>query len=698
MEKNSSAEQRSVLCRGFDPGAARSLAAALKIDLFAAKFLVSRGFSSMDSAADFLYPRLSRMHSPFLLDDIVPAVERIRRAIDRKERVAVFSDSDIDGLTSLAIIRSLLDGAKVPVVSSWPKGEENYGLSLRAVDEFAASGATLLLTFDCGIRDIDEIAYARSRGMDVVVCDHHEQGPDLPDAVCVDQKRTGSVYPFRDLAGAGVAMKLCHAVLASYLPMYGKKFCLISRDGETLDCRVVTNGILTAQHAGALDGEMLAMAKNSDAVCVWNILLTDADVLTGAGIVFEPFDHLLTGGGYESGRTSPSCVKAALGLPDAISYPVGDLASEALFDLAFIRPKKLASFLSQWLPLASLGTIADVMPVLGENRIIVACGLKAFGECALPAIRSLSEEFGPVTAKIVAWNISPLLNTPGRIGRTELAAEFLLSGTPEECARLLGQISDLNDDRKDFLKKKLSQFSKELERSGRGAKNFIYVKASDVTDGYTGLIAGRLADAHGCPAVVVSAVEGRDVFKGSGRASGGVDFLAHVEPFAHRFERFGGHASAFGFSASESVLDDVMAEIDRSLEGIVLKKKERVADFEIHDTGEISERSLGTLSLCEPFGAGNEPPLFLSRCVPVLRFEAFGSDGRHGKFFCGGRSTAAIGWGMAAEMKEYIEKQRSAAENAGDSGDDGIEVADFLYSAEFDQYTKRVRFIIEELL
>lgn len=698
MEKNSPAEQRAVPCRGYDLGAARRLAAELKIDLFAAKFLVSRGFSSFESAADFLYPRLSRMHSPFLLDDIVPAVERIRRAIDGKERVAVFSDSDIDGLTSLAIIRSLLDGAKVPVVSSWPVGEENYGLSMRAVDEFAAEGATLLLTFDCGIRDLDEIAYARSRGMDVIVCDHHEQGPELPDAICVDQKRTGSSYPFRDLAGAGVAMKLCHAVLVSYLPMYGRRFCLITREGDSLDCRVVTNGIMTAQRSGALDEEMTAMAKESAAVCVWNILLTDAEALTQAGVAFEPFDHLLIRGGCDPEKTSPAGVKSALGLPDAASCHAGELAQEALFDLAFIRPKKVQSFLMQWLPLASLGTIADVMPVVGENRIIVACGLKSFGECPLPAIRSLNDEFGPVTAKVVAWNISPLLNTPGRIGRTELAAQFLLSRTSEECARLLEEISDLNDDRKDFLKKKLSQFSKDLERAGRGAKNFIYIKASDVTDGYTGLIAGRLADAHGCPAVVVSAVEGRGVFKGSGRASGGVDFLSHVEPFAGRFERFGGHASAFGFSASESVLDDVMAEIDRSLEGVVLKKKERVADFEIHDTGEISERSLGILALCEPFGAGNEPPLFLSRCVPVLRFESFGSDGRHGKFFCGGRSTAAIGWGMAEEMKDYMERQRIAAEEAGDSGEEGIDVADFLYSAEFDQYTKRVRFIIEELL
>jgi single-stranded-DNA-specific exonuclease len=309
--------------------------------------------------------------------------------------------------------------------------------------------------------------------------------------------------------------------------------------------------------------------------------------------------------------------------------------------------------------------------------------LKLFPECDIPAIRLLNEKFAPVNAKSVAWNISPLLNTPGRIGRTELSASLLLSRDAEECETILSEISDLNDERKDFLKEKLSVYTKELSSGAdRGAKNFIYIKAPDVTDGYTGLIAGRLADAHGCPAVVVSAVQGKEIFKGSGRASGGIDFLSRVEPFSTRFERFGGHASAFGFSAKESEIDAIMREVDLSLEGVVLQKKARVADLEIDDTGVINVKALDVLSLCEPFGAGNEPPLFLSRCVPVLRFETFGSGGRHGKFFCGGRNTPAIGWGMADLMKEY----------------DFSEGADFLYSAEFDQYTKRVRFVIEELL
>lgn len=684
MKNGSAAEGSSgVAVRGFDPAVAKALSSQMKLDPLAAKFLAARGIATSAEAADYLYPRLSRLHSPFLLDDMIPAVERLRRAIDTKEKVAVFSDSDIDGLTSLTILNSLLEGAGVPVVFSYPCGEENYGLSLRAIDEFASAGATLIVTLDCGIRDTAEIAAAKQKGIDVLVCDHHEQGPELPDAIVVDQKRTGSQYPCRDLAGAGVALKLCHALLLSYLPMYGKSFGILTREADSVEFRILRNGIVLQSLAGQLDSAMIEAAHTCDTVLIWNISVADAEQLSDLRCPFEPFDHLLVQSGYAQGKTSPSDVKEQLGLPGHIPVSTGDLAQEAFFDMSCIRPKKISAFLSKWLPLAATGTIADVMPLLGENRIIVACGLRAFDSCGIPSIRKLNDAFAPVTAKTVGWQIAPLLNTPGRLGRTELAAEFFLSGSVERCEPVMKEISRLNDERKGFLKEKLSMYTKELSDGlPRGAKNFIYIKAADVTDGFTGLIAGRLADALGCPAVVVSSAEGRDVFKGSGRASGGIDFLSYVEPFAARFERFGGHAGAFGFSAKESVIDDIMRELDASLEGVVFAKKGKTADFEIDDTGEITERSVEILSRCEPFGAGNEPPLFLSRGVPVLRFESFGSDGRHGKFICGGRSTAAVGWSLAGQMKEY----------------DVADGAAFLYTAEFDQYTRRVRFVIDELL
>ena len=181
---------------------------------------------------------------------------------------------------------------------------------------------------------------------------------------------------------------------------------------------------------------------------------------------------------------------------------------------------------------------------------------------------------------------------------------------------------------------------------------------------------------------MLSAAIGRDILKGSGRAPNGIDFLKFAEPHAPLFIRFGGHASAFGFSALTDAVDAIMRTIDRSMDGTVYEKKEKYADLEIMDIGEITDKTIELLSRCEPWGYGNEPPLFLSRGVPVLRVESFGSDGRHGKFLCGGRSTAAVGWSMAAAMKEY----------------DYAFGADMLYAAECDPYTRRVRFIIDTLL
>ncbi|MGL4370032.1 MAG: DHH family phosphoesterase, partial [Spirochaetota bacterium] len=229
--------------RDFDPSRAADLSALLKVDPLVSRFLAARGLDTPSAAADFLYPRMSLMHSPFSLQDMDLAVARIKKAVKKKETVALFSDSDIDGLTSLAIVHSVLESACMRVVYNFPTGDENYGLTRESVDFFAERGATLLITLDCGIRDCGEIAYASSLGIDVIVCDHHEQGESLPDAVVVDQKRSGSEYPFRDLAGAGTALKLCHGLLCSYLPMYQKEFCLICGNEAGLSVRIIKNGV-----------------------------------------------------------------------------------------------------------------------------------------------------------------------------------------------------------------------------------------------------------------------------------------------------------------------------------------------------------------------------------------------------------------------------------------------------------------------
>ena len=184
--------------------------------------LYSRGIKEKDELLSFLYPELNNLHSPFLMRGMSDAVFRIREALDKKERIAVFADSDLDGITSLTILYDLLlKCGSIPMIR-YPKNKEGYGLTCDIIDEFASSDISLLITVDSGIRDIQEIKYAASRGIETIITDHHEPDTNYPEAVIINPKMPDCNYPYKDLAGVGVALKLAHALLFSYTAAYEK--------------------------------------------------------------------------------------------------------------------------------------------------------------------------------------------------------------------------------------------------------------------------------------------------------------------------------------------------------------------------------------------------------------------------------------------------------------------------------------------
>lgn len=672
----------SLIIRDNDAGDSYSIARLFGLTDIGARLLSSRGIRNPEDAGMFLYPRLSAFHSPFLMPSMKKAVKRIRAAINAHEKVGIFSDSDLDGLTSLAITSRFLSSASLEIIHRYPVGDETYGLTSEVIDAFSLSGVNLVITLDCGIRDVAEIARARSLGMDCIVCDHHEPGETLPDAIIVDPKAEAG-YPFRELAGVSVAMKLCHAVAISYLPMFDRRYAVAVVDDESgeLEIRVIENGVRIALISG---NAAKASDFPSDVHTLFHYNIKDVPQwLADAGVTLEPLENLVAAAGLVVQPGARETMLRALSLPAYYPASLADLVEEFFFDVSFIRPGKIRKLLSRWLPLAAIGTIADIVPLNGENRTIVEKGLGCMEECDLPSVQLLYGEFGTCDTTTVGWKIAPLLNTPGRLGKTDLTADFLLCGNGEESAVILKQIKKLNDERRRTMKEHLEYFTAEIgngsDRSVAGGVNITYVRSDKVGDGFTGLIAGKIAEHTGKPTIVVSDSPGKTVIKGSGRAPDGIDFLSFVEPHAGKFERFGGHAHAFGFSIRSDIADQIIGEIDAGMSGTPLRKKESVADLTICSPGDLVpffKKDYGRLG---PFGHGNADPRFFSPSLPVGICNAFGNDGKHGKIVFSGGVTA-IGWEMFSEMDKL-------------SGGE----CDILYRVEEDKYNGRMRLVLDRI-
>jgi single-stranded-DNA-specific exonuclease len=667
--------------REYDAAAVSALSAQYAISDICAKLLASRGITGLLNAGTFLYPRLSSMHSPFLFENMEAAIARFRQAIDKKEIVALFSDSDMDGITSLTILRTMLDSANIECIGRFPVGDENYGLTKDIIDEMNHKGAKLLITLDCGIRDIEEIAYARSLGMDVIVCDHHEQADSLPDAFIIDQKINGSTYPFRELAGAGVAFKMCLALLFSYLPGYGRRYGFLykEKDEERLSYFVVKNGVQIEAKNGFTVEDISSVLNDIHSLFYCNLSVDESERLKQLCEGCMPFEEMIISHGGILQQKMDCTLKTYLALPDTYPASIGELLKEFFFEISFIRPKKIKACIDIWLPLVALGTIADIVPLRDENRVLVAKGLSLFKNSVMPSIASLSNEFGDITVTSVAWKIAPLLNTPGRLGKTDLVADYLGAQTEEECSVLLQVIKKLNDERRKSIKEQMDYFTLEIENGNyKEASNFNFILTDRVSDGFTGLVANRIAELTGKPSIVVSDSPGKDILKGSGRAPDGIDFLSYLEPFSEDFVRFGGHSKAFGFSIMRSAISDMVAKIDASMNTVPTGKTVKYADVSADNPAQLVSFFKKEYERLEPFGTGNEEPLFFSENVRGESFSAFGNESKHGKYSFSGIS--AVGWGNAAEMRIFYETGNKI---------------NMLYRIENDPYTGKMRAKIE---
>ncbi len=494
--------------------AAVSALAEAGLPVLAALVLCARGLSEPGAAQAFLAGGGVPLHDPFLMRDMDRAAGRVERAIKNGERIAVYGDYDVDGITSTCLLTQFLQERGAQVVPYIPdRLEEGYGLNREAVEALHAQGVRLIVTVDCGITALEETAYAMGLGVDVVITDHHECKGDLPSATAVvDPHRPDCAYPFPGLAGVGVALKLALA-------------------------------------------------------------------LTPEGRREEVF--------------------------------------------------------AAYADLAAVGTVADVMPLTGENRTIVRQGLSLLARSPRPGLRALLREAGSgggekaLTSTCVGFTLAPRINAAGRMGRAGLAAELLLTQDAVRADALSRELCELNRERQRIEGEIFSECLDTLDREYAGPRRSIVLAGEGWHQGVVGIVASRLAERYSCPAFMICLQDGRG--KGSCRSFGGFNLFKALESCADLLEGFGGHALAAGFTIQAGNIDAFRARIGRCVEawngGVPLVSSLEV-DAELPDPRLLTLEEVSGLSLLEPCGAANPKPVFsLSGCTVAGMCEVGG--GRH---------------------------------------------------------------------
>lgn len=583
-----------------------ALSSELGLSRLAAVLLANRGCRTSREAEAFRRREPPEFSDPFALPDMDRAVTRILRALAGGESICVYGDYDVDGLTATALLVSVLRelGGRADLVG-WHipgRAEEGYGLSRSALERLAASGTRLVVTVDCGVTAVEEARLARRLGLDLVVTDHHEPGPFLPPAVAVvDPRRRDCRYPFRDLAGVGVAYKLALALAETYT-RYG------GRAPVTLRGRSLT----------APRGRTSTTARG------WA-----ADRAVGAG--------------------SPAGSARQLSLFE----PPPDRWDEAL-------------------DLVALGTVADVVPLVGENRSLVFRGLRLFNPPRRVGLAALQKAAGlegrSITAYHLGFRLAPRLNAAGRVGDAERSLRLLLTGDPVEAETLAAELEQANRERQALEESVLAEAVARLEESAElDGERAIVLEGRGWPEGVIGIVAARLVERYGRPALLVAVNDGR--VRGSGRSVPAFDLAEALSACAHRLGRHGGHRLAAGFELGEEAIVDFKRDFlelaRRRLAEEDLVREVRidacVAPEELLDAAGQgpSPELFRELELLEPHGQGNPEPVLAMLRVRFASVRTVGEGGRHlrATVLAGKTVFGAVGFGLGRLAGELARDQ-----------------------------------------
>lgn len=517
----------------------------LGISEILARLLVNRGITEPEQAQRFLEPDWSNLPDPFLLPDAEVAVNRLLQAIERKEKILVYGDYDVDGVTSAALWYSTLSKLKAKVQAKVPhRKRDGYDIRVPVVEKAYRDGVSLILTCDCGIQAHDVVEHARELGIDVIITDHHEPGEAVPRALAVvNPHLPNSRYPFPNLSGVGVSYRL---------------------------------------------GEALVRAK----------------------------------------KLSPE------------------------------------NYRKYFLDLVTLGTIADVMPLVEENRVFAYYGLpslpqsRRLGVQALIEVSRLSRDKDkPVTMRQVQFALAPRINAVGRLDDAAIALELLTTDDPRRARELARELEEQNLRRRDEQQRILEQALAQVDQRDTDREWVLVLTGDDWDKGVIGIVASKVLERTHRPTVMISVDPECGIGRGSARSIRPYDIFRAIEQRRDLFIECGGHTLAAGFSIHTEHIEELREHLNRlahewmSPEDL-LPRLDIDADIEPAD---ITPSLVDEIALMEPLGHGNPEPLFLSRGLTILEKRRVGNDGAHWKLTVRGEALPPTGC-IAFGMGDYDER------------------------------------------
>lgn len=565
--------KRWVVVRCQDQEAAERIQAETGLSKLAARLLVNRGIRTQEEAHRFLNPRYEDLPDPLLLPDAKLAVERIHEAIQRKETLYIHGDYDVDGVTSAALWMRLLGklGANVRVHVPHRKNDL-YDFRSSSIQRANEEGATLILTCDCGIQQCDEVEEAREAGIDVIITDHHQPGPELPRAIAVvNPHRSDSVYPFPQLSGVGVAFRL----------------------GEAL------------------------------------------------------------------------CRRMGVSIPH---------------------------YRRAYSELAAIGTVADLVELREDNRVVVKYGLEELARTNKVGLKALMKSAGlqdrVLDADSVGYRIGPRLNAIGRVDDANIALNLLLTTDPQEAEALAERLETANVERRQEEVRILREAEDMLAKGDYSDTYCRVLACENWNSGVVGIVAGRITGRTGRPTILLSLDREAGTAGGSARSIGAFNIKAALDKCAEYLGEYGGHSQAAGMHLSaENLASFTQAVNEVAREQLTEADLQPCYNVEVEiEPTEVTAAMLTELRLFEPWGRGNLMPLFVSRNIRLADIRRMGKESQHLKLrgdFDGIKIPDSVEWNVG-DLADHL--------HVGDH-------VDLCYKPQFNTWngTTSIQFLIEDL-
>ena len=483
-----------------ETAAATALAREVNIHPALGRLLLKRGIKTATEARRFFRPQLSDLHDPFLMNDMQVAVDRLNQALGRKEHIMVYGDYDVDGCTAVALVYKFLSQFYSNIDFYIPdRYEEGYGISRKGIDFAAEMGVKLIIVLDCGIKAVEEVAYAREKGIDFIICDHHVPNDELPPAVAIlNPKRHDNRYPYTHLSGCGVGFKFMQAFA------------------------------------------------------------------TSNGIEFN----------------------------------------------------KLSSLLD----LCAVSIASDIVPIMGENRILACQGLRCLNTNPSIGLRAIVEVCGlserELSMSDIIFKIGPRINASGRMQNGKEAVELLVEKDYQAALEKAGCINLYNEARKDLDKQMTDEAFKQVEQlPGLDDRRSVVTYNESWHKGVIGIVASRLTEQYYRPAVVLTRSDG--VATGSARSVSGFDVYKAVQSCSDLLENFGGHTYAAGLSMKVENVPEFAERFEAYVqEHIMDTQTEATLAIDAYlDFKDVTFKFYQQLKRFAPFGPQNERPVFCTRRV-----------------------------------------------------------------------------------